>query len=235
MKKFIKIVVCTIILMIMIVVIGIDLLKDKINIPKDNLWNETTLDSTEVTEEVIMTEEDKTYPMHEEVEIINDICIDGNWVNYPLIFKVNGYEVTKKCPDTLPVISYLAEHFDMDSEGTLTNEYWYFLVDLTIINNTDVEQEWWLNSFTLNLKDTQDNLMGKWQVFIYNDKERCEDKDYFSYYHKAHSEQDFTIGFFVTDEELEEAATIKLEISHWLVGGAKPHNLERYVTLKSKE
>ena len=234
MKKFIKIVVCTIILMIVIVVIGIDLLKDKINIPKDNLWNESTSEPAS-SEEVIMTEEDKTYPMHEEVEIINDICIDGNWVNYPLIFKVNGYEVTKKCPDTLPVISYLAEHFDMDSEGTLTNEYWYFLVDLTIINNTDVEQEWWLNSFTLNLKDDQDNLMGKSEVFIYNDKERCNDKDYFSYYHKAHSEQNFTIGFFVTDEELEEAATIKLEISCWGVGGLKPHNFERYVTLKSKE
>ncbi|MBQ8558687.1 MAG: hypothetical protein IJ439_01690 [Tyzzerella sp.] len=238
MKKYMKIVVCTIILIAVIVVVGLDLLKDKLYIPQDNLWNESTSDSaegSEETEEIVMTEEDKTYSMHEEVKIENEVYIDNNWSKQPLMFVVHGYEVTKECPGELPVLHRLAEHFDMDSEGTFTSNYSYFLVYLTIINNTDYDQVWWLNEFLLDLKDNQENIMGKSEVFIYNNKEKCNDKDYFSYTHPAHSQQDFTIGFFMTDEELSDAATIKLEITHWGSGGEKPHNFERYVTLKSKE
>ena len=238
MKKFVRIVVCTIVVIATIVVVGIDFFKDKLYIPKNNLWNESETDAqeeTEETEEVVMTEEDKTYSMHEEVKIENEVFIDYNWSKHPLIFVVHGYEVTKECPNELPVLQRLPEFFDMDSEGTFTSNYSYFLVHLTITNHTDFDQEWWLNSFLLDLKDDQENLMGKSEVSIYDNKEKCNDKDYFSYIHSAHSQQDFTIGFFMTDEELSDAATIKLEISHWGIGGEKPHNFERYVTLKSKE
>jgi len=233
MKKYIKIVVCAIAFLIVIVVVGIDLFENRFYLPKENLWNKPAENTPEEPEEVVITEEDKTYPMHEEVKITNEVYIDKIWTKHPLIFIVNGYEVTKTCPDNLPVIPDLAEYFGMDSKGTFTNNYSYVLVHLTIINDTDVDQEWWLNSFSLNLKDAQNiNRMGDYEVNIYNDKERCNDKDYFFYIHPAHSRQEFTIGFFLTDEELLEAASMKLKIDHWGAGGEKPHNLERYVTLK---
>lgn len=238
MKKLIKIVVCTIIVIATIVVVGIDFFKDKLYIPKNNLWNESETDTqeeTEETEEVVMTEEDKTYSMHEEVKIENDVLIDNRWSKQPLIFVVNNFEITKDCPDELPVIQHIAEHFDMDSNGNFENNNSYVLVQLSIINNTNFEQVWWMNEFTLNLKDIQNNVMGKSEVFLYNNKEKCYAKDYFSYIHPPHSRQDFIIAFIETDEELSDAATIKLEISHWGIGGEKPHNFERYVTLKSKE
>lgn len=232
MKKYIKIVVCAIAFLIVFVVVSIDLFENSFVIPKENLWNQPAEDTPEEPEEIVMTEEDKTYSMHEEVKIMNGVYVDNTWNKYPLVFIVNGYEVTKKCPDELPVIPDLAEYFGMDSQGTFTSNYSYVLVDLTIINDSDVDQEWWLNGFLLYLKDAQQNGMGQTEVHVYNDKERYNDKDYFSYIHPAHSQQDFTIGFFMTDEELSKAASIKLEISHWGVGGEKPHNFERYVTLK---
>lgn len=232
MKKYIKIVVCAIAIIIVIVVVGIDLFENRFYLPEENLWKQPEENTPEEPEEIVMTEEDKTYSMHEEVKIMNEVYLDNVWSKYPLIFIVNGYEVTKKCPDELPVMHRMAEYFDMNSEGTFTSNYSYFLVHLTIINDTDVDQEWWLNSFTLNLKDAQHNIMGQAEPFVYNDKERCNDKDYFSYIHPAHSKQDFTIGFFMTDEELSKAASIKLEIAHWGAGGEKPHNFERYVIFK---
>jgi uncharacterized protein YxeA len=51
MKKFVKIVVCTIIIIATIVVVGIDFFKNKLYIPKNNLWNESETDAQEETEE----------------------------------------------------------------------------------------------------------------------------------------------------------------------------------------
>jgi len=232
MKNKVKVIIPIFALICMIGFICYGYYKDKMFLPKNNLWNNNN-SSTEQKNVSSVEGNDK-----ENISVVDNpdfkVGLNTPIEAYKLNFTANSVEMTKQLNKKFPKPNvYLnGSEFKFDNDGNITNEYSYYTVNLTIKNSTNEKIDYWLNSFGLLAKDQDLKKIYTMQSEVFLcDKDNFEAKNYFQNSFEPNSEKNVTIGFIIKDEDFEKTPHVELIINQ--SGSADDKNTSmRFIKLK---
>ncbi len=187
-------------------------LKDKMYLPKNNLWN----NNKSSTDHKNISSGDDIEGIHAIDNPDLKVGLNTPIEAYNLTFTANSVEMTKKLNKKFPNPNvYLsATEFKFDNDGNITNNYSYYTVNLTVKNRTNEKIEYWLNSFQLLAKDQDFKQIFTMQSEVFlSDKDNFADKNYFENSFEPNSEKIITIGFIIKDEDYEKTPHVELIIN----------------------
>ncbi|MGW8114413.1 hypothetical protein ACVS9P_04380 [Caproicibacterium sp. NSD3] len=208
-KKVVRTVLFSVLLALMGIVILFVALKDKLLLPASNLWTKPTAPSSAVASGTASEDEATVNAFEPKISVPMGEAVTA----YDLLFTVNDFTTTKQYDGSFPITDTI-KYCNCNEDGSFSNEYNYFITNLTVENPTDQDIEYYLNAFEFHCFDENEKRVSPSidEVFSYN-KEDSGRKDYFRHVFSAHSKETFHLVSVVTDERLKKIAHIHFVVS----------------------
>jgi hypothetical protein len=212
-KKVVRTVLFSVLLALMGIVILFVALKDKLLLPASNLWTKPAAPSSAVASGTASEEEAAVNAFEPKISVPMGEAVSV----YDLLFTVHDFITTKQYDGSFPITDTI-KYCNCNKDGSFSNEYNYFITNLTVENPTDQDIEYYLNDFEFHCFDENEKRVSPSidEVFSY-DKNKKEfipgKKDYFRHVFSAHSKETFHLVSVVTDEHLKKLAHIHFIVS----------------------
>ncbi|CAB1245548.1 exported protein of unknown function [Ruminococcaceae bacterium BL-4] len=212
-KKVVRTVLFSVLLALMGIVILFVALKDKLLLPASNLWTKPSAPSSAVTSGTASEDESAVNALEPKISVPMGEAVTV----YDLLFTVHDFTTTKQCDGSFSITDMI-KSFNCNEDGSFSNEYNYFLTNLTVENPTDQDIEYYLNAFEFHCFDENGEKVSPSIDEVYSyDKNKKEfipgKKDYFRYVFSAHSKETFHLVSIITDENLKKIAHIHFVVS----------------------
>ena len=144
-----------------------------------------------------------TKKLYYEVDAENIVSTGKEIRNAPFSYKVDSWEVTKKCPSEGQKID--REEVQCDENGTITNGYSYAVVNLTVgnLNDMEVTQHIW-GFLRLKIRGAEDVYVGEVDQIIYSENNVVKEKNKNTYEETfaANEEKRVRLVYVVSDDLL---------------------------------
>ena len=144
-----------------------------------------------------------TKKLYYEVDAENIVSTGKEIRNAPFSYKVDSWEVTKKCPSEGQKID--REEVQCDENGTISNGYSYAVVNLTVgnLNDMEVTQHIW-GFLRLKIRGAEDVYVGEVDQIIYSENNVVKEKNKNTYEETfaANEEKRVRLVYVVSDDLL---------------------------------
>ena len=218
-KKVVRTVLFSVLLALMGIVILFVALKDKLLLPASNLWTKPSAPSSAISPGTASEEESAVNALEPKISVPMGEAVTV----YDLLFTVHDFMTTKQYDGSFLITDMIKDR-NCNEDGSFSNEYNYFITNLTVENPTDQDIEYYLNAFQFHCFDENGEKVSPSidEVFSYNKKDSGR-KDYFRHVFSAHSKETFHLVSVVTDERLKKIAHIHFIVSQ---GGYTVHGID---------
>lgn len=178
----------------MVVVIVFSFYKGTDFLPKDSTWSEKGDENPKGENE--SGSKAKGDSAHKAVSMKSEVTTFG------MTYKVNNITKTKK-KGPLPKTN-IYDFLKLDEEGTIQNNYSYLILNLSINNDLDEEQEITLNSYNILGKNDEGVYQEKLEPMLFDKRSDVENSEYFHFTLKPKEKMIFNLGYIAEDDTLQQ-------------------------------